>query len=317
MPNSDPTSVARPPRKTGFPFAQEWPGKEIDGPVHGYLAQIAEVPPLTREDEVRIFRRIEAAEHRAQENLFRGVAIGSYILQLGTKLLDGTERFDRVVSDKYVHKRDAYFHALPQLIEHTLKRMAAATEAWNERAKTRAGPKQKRAQTKLGRTEATLRRNFSKFRFKLRVYEEYLALLRPVLDEIDSLRSAWARGRDLKAKPDEAIDPKVLKTRLRLIETEQRIEPRRLSEIVCRTMVHVRRAHEAKSEIVEANLGLVIQIAKEYIQPDRSFLDLFQEGNMGLMKAVESFKITRGRRFSQHATWWIRQFVTRSIAGRS
>jgi len=87
--------------------------------------------------------------------------------------------------------------------------------------------------------------------------------------------------------------------------------------VVNRTNVHVREAHQAKTEMVEANLRLVISIAKKYTNRGLSFLDLIQEGNIGLMKAVEKFEYRRGYKFSTYATWWIRQAITRSIADQA
>ena len=88
-------------------------------------------------------------------------------------------------------------------------------------------------------------------------------------------------------------------------------------QVAAETMVHVREAHQAKTEMVEANLRLVISIAKKYTNRGLSFLDLIQEGNMGLMKAVEKFEYRRGYKFSTYATWWIRQAITRSIADQA
>ena len=102
-----------------------------------------------------------------------------------------------------------------------------------------------------------------------------------------------------------------------MIEAAQRVEPARLLEIVSQTNVHIREAHQAKTEMVEANMRLVISIAKKYTNRGLSFLDLIQEGNMGLMKAVEKFEYRRGYKFSTYATWWIRQAITRSIADQA
>lgn len=114
-----------------------------------------------------------------------------------------------------------------------------------------------------------------------------------------------------------AIDAKSLKARLKEMERELRMPPEDFLRIIQQTNVHVADAHQAKTEMVEANLRLVISIAKKYTNRGLSFLDLIQEGNMGLMKAVEKFEYRRGYKFSTYATWWIRQAITRSIADQA
>jgi RNA polymerase primary sigma factor len=170
---------------------------------------------------------------------------------------------------------------------------------------------------KFKKRETALRAHFPKFYFKLKVYEEYLEQLRPTLELVSSYHAQLERARHPKTKKDAAINPRTIHTRLRHIEVEQRISPAQLVEIVNQTMVHVREAHRAKTEMVEANLRLVISIAKKYTNRGLSFLDLIQEGNMGLMKAVEKFEYRRGYKFSTYATWWIRQAITRSIADQA
>jgi RNA polymerase primary sigma factor len=267
----------------------------LDDPVRMYLKQMGQVPLLTREQEVEISKRIETAELTAQEVLFEVAIVGKYIAGLGQKLIDRTERFDRIVIDKKIESRDAYFKNLPKLVETTAK---------NE-------------ESKHSKRESTLRSNFSKYFFKLKVFEEWLETLQPVLSEIEALQGQIERAKHPKTKKDAAIDTKAINARLKQIEAEWRIEPVRFLDVVRQTNVHVREAHKAKTEMVEANLRLVISIAKKYTNRGLSFLDLIQEGNMGLMKAVEKFEYRRGYKFSTYATWWIRQAITRSIADQA
>jgi RNA polymerase primary sigma factor len=289
----------------------------LDDPVRMYLKQMGQVPLLTREQEVEISKRIETAELKAQEVLFQAAAVGAYIARLGAKLLNREERFDRIVIDKKIESRDSYFKTLPKLVEATQKGVAGVAEAWAESLKAKTDSERKKILSKFRKREAALRAHFPKFFFKLKVYEEYLDQLRPVLDAIASHHSQLDRAKHPKTKKDAAINPRLLQTKLRQIEIEQRIPPAQLADIIARTLVHVREAHKAKTEMVEANLRLVISIAKKYTNRGLSFLDLIQEGNMGLMKAVEKFEYRRGYKFSTYATWWIRQAITRSIADQA
>ena len=289
----------------------------LDDPVRMYLKQMGQVPLLTREQEVEISKRIETAELKAQEALFQASAIGAYIVGLGSKLLNREERFDRLVIDKKIESRDAYFKGLPKLVDQARNAEESVAEGWEELQKARGDAARKKVHTKLKKRETVLRACFGKFYFKLKVYEEYLEQLRPVLEEIEHLQVQLERAKHPKTKKDATIDTKGVHNRLRQIESQQRIPPEGLLAVVAQTMVHVREAHQAKTEMVEANLRLVISIAKKYTNRGLSFLDLIQEGNMGLMKAVEKFEYRRGYKFSTYATWWIRQAITRSIADQA
>jgi len=289
----------------------------LDDPVRMYLKQMGQVPLLTREQEVEISKRIETAELKAQEALFEAAIIGRYIGGLGAKLIDRSERFDRIVIDKKIESRDAYFKNLPKLVELVQKNEGSVADSWQEYLKAKNDADRKKILAKHAKREVTLRSNFGKFFFKIKVYEEWLEQINPILSEIEALQAQLERAKHPKTKKDAAIDSKAINARLKQIEAEQRIVPGRYVEVVRQTNVHIREAHQAKTEMVEANLRLVISIAKKYTNRGLSFLDLIQEGNMGLMKAVEKFEYRRGYKFSTYATWWIRQAITRSIADQA
>ncbi len=289
----------------------------LDDPVRMYLKQMGQVPLLTREQEVEISKRIENAELKAQTALFEAAIIGQYLGNLGARLLTREERFDRLVIDKKIESRDAYFKSLPKLVENTQRAEATVADSWAELQKARTDAERKKVGAKHRKRENVLKSFFAKFFFKIKIYEEWLEQMQPVLAEIERLHGQLERVKNPKTKRDTAIDTRAVNTRLRQLEAAHRITPAQFLEVVSKGNVHIREAHRAKTEMVEANLRLVISIAKKYTNRGLSFLDLIQEGNMGLMKAVEKFEYRRGYKFSTYATWWIRQAITRSIADQA
>ena len=292
----------------------------LDDPVRMYLKQMGQVPLLTREQEVEISKRIENAELKAQEALFQAASRRQATSRRWAPSCS-TARSASTASSSTRRSRAATptSRSLPKLVELTQKAEAAVAEGWDEHVQgqeprpsgRRPWPSSRSARPRC----APISRSSI---FKLKVYEEYIEQLRPVLEEIEMLQAQLERAKHPKTKKDAAIDTKRDPQPASARSSSTSASPRpSCSRSYRQTQVHVREAHQAKTEMVEANLRLVISIAKKYTNRGLSFLDLIQEGNMGLMKAVEKFEYRRGYKFSTYATWWIRQAITRSIADQA
>ena len=289
----------------------------LDDPVRMYLKQMGQVPLLTREEEVSISKRIEAAENKAVKLLFSISLTNKFQIDIAKKLSAKEERFDKIVLDKKVEVRETYFAELPEYIKKAEEIQVKLDKTW-ESAESATNPSlKKRHITLFKNLESKLKDIYIKgFKFKLKVFEEFLDSLAPVLREIEDclykLRAIEKIGK--KTKIGDSVQ---INTRLNEIRNMYCLEPIELVETVKTVRLAMREAHKAKTEMVRANLRLVISIAKKYTNRGLNFLDLIQEGNMGLMKAVEKFEYKRGYKFSTYATWWIRQAITRSIADQA
>ncbi len=290
-----------------------------DDPVRMYLKEMGSVPLLTREEEVEISKRIEKAQMQIERIIMRFRYSAAETIAICHYLVTGKERFDKIIAEKEIDNKANFLKVLPRLREllieenRVIERLLIEHNDPNIKKVDRVRINEEVEKSRI-RTQAYLRRMH--FRHNViddfgevitAAYERFIALEK----EIKELVPRAEKNRFAAAK---------LKAAYRRLRKRELAAGRTLDEFKKDVRMLQRwmdKSQEAKREMVESNLRLVISIAKKYTNRGLSFLDLIQEGNMGLMKAVEKFEYRRGYKFSTYATWWIRQAVTRAIADQA
>lgn len=291
----------------------------LDDPVRLYFRQMGRVPLLTREQEVEISKRIEEAETAVRQIIYGFGFTAKEHVALAEKLLcdPPKERFDRVIIDSMVKDKQAHLKLLRQLVKQVTALDGELDRAYTALRDATTARARQQIRGTIEKLQKRLRNVLPKFCFRYKVVEQMYQVAANVCDRIRASMEAINAAR---AQPGLVETKATLEAeRQKLVELERfvRMPYRTFLKEFDRLKQFLAKAAQARNEMVEANLRLVISIAKQYTNRGMPFLDLIQEGNVGLIKAVEKFEYRRGFKFSTYATWWIRQAITRAIAEQS
>jgi RNA polymerase primary sigma factor len=290
----------------------------LDDPVRMYMRQMSKTPLLTREQEIAICKRMESGESEQKRIIYGfGFAAKEHIA-LAEKLTcePPKERFDRVIVESKLESREQHLVVLKGLVKE-LRELDSKVDKKYAELQAAASADREKIRRQFEKLDQKLQQVFPKFLYKQKVIEEMVLVAQNIHDKIQTGQRIIA---DLQTGRKSTEQQSIIHSeqeKIHALEQFARMPAPAYLEAHRDLIRNIGITDKARTEMAEANLRLVISIGKKYMNRGLSFLDIIQEGNIGLMRGVEKFEYRRGYKFSTYATWWIRQGITRAIADQA